>query len=748
MLITKSIRKFIVFRDDTILDALHKINESKCGITFVLDYNGVLEGVITDGDFRRYLMNQQNLDLNTPVLKIMNTNYISYSVEDAQYVIGKDFTSGLEVIPLIEKSGRLVAVAIRSAEGIQIGEFQISEEQPAFIIAEVGNNHNGSIKLAKQLVDLAIDAGADCVKFQMRNMEALYKNGGSSDDNSADLGTQYTLDLLNRFQLTDNELLEVFDYCKQQGIMPLCTPWDLESLRVLEEYGMEAYKIASADLTNHELLEAVASTGKHLICSTGMSTEAEIKNSVGFLRKLGTQFVMLHCNSTYPTPFRDINLRYINRLKEISGSIVGYSGHERGSMIPVVAVSMGAKIVEKHFTIDKTMEGNDHKVSLLPEEFKDMVIQIRQLEEAMGNNNERTISQGETINREVLAKSLVINRELDEGEFITRDMIDIKSPGQGLKPYYVDQLVGKVAQRDFSVGDYFYESDLLEKKIIPRHYSFRRPFGIPARYHDYNKLCKDTNLDFVEFHLSYQDMKLEPSEFISGKQSIGFVVHSPELFAGDHIMDLCSEKEEYRKQSISELQDIVAVTRRLKQCFPDTVKPLIIVNAGGFSKTGFLQKEECEKKYELIAASLGRVDQEGVEIIIQTMPPFPWHFGGQSYHNLFVDPDEIADFCGKYNYRICLDVSHSQMACNYYKWSLIGFVEKVAKYTAHMHIVDAEGVDGEGVQIGEGDVNFDQLGKTLNKYAENISFIPEVWQGHKQHGAGFWQALDYLEKFL
>ena len=275
---------------------------------------------------------------------------------------------------------------------------------------------------------LAVAAGADCVKFQMRDMASLYKNN-RTESSVADLGAEYTLDLLSRFQLTNSELYEVFDYCKELGVPPLCTPWDESSLRALETYGMEFYKVASADFTNHPLLDALCATGKPLICSTGMSTDEEIRQTVQFLQKKGAHFVLLHCNSTYPTPFKDINLQYLPQLAKFSGGLVGYSGHERGIHIPVAAVTLDEKVVEKHFTVDKGMEGNDHKVSLLPAEFREMVNQVRSTEEAMGTGSARLLTQGEMLNRETLAKSLVAAVSMNAGAVITRD--DLMSPAPG-----------------------------------------------------------------------------------------------------------------------------------------------------------------------------------------------------------------------------------------------------------------------------------------------------------------------------
>ena len=158
-------------------------------------------------------------------------------------------------------------------------------------------------------------------------------------------------------------MIKIFDYCYEKAITPLCTPWDIMSLEFLESYGMEAYKVASADLTNLNLLDALVKTKKPLICSTGMSRESEILNLVDFLKVKGAEFILLHCNSTYPTPLKDVNLAYLENLKKISGRIVGYSGHERGITVPIAAVALGAKVIEKHFTLDKNLEGNDHKIS-------------------------------------------------------------------------------------------------------------------------------------------------------------------------------------------------------------------------------------------------------------------------------------------------------------------------------------------------------------------------------------------------
>lgn len=746
MRIEKKIKDYLVFSGDTILDALKRINANKSRIVFVVQDNGFLIGALSDGDVRRWMTQTSSFDLNLSVDWVMNKNFLARPASEPLSQIAQYFDSKRDIIPLLDEQGRFIALARKAALGLQIADFLITEHSPTFIIAEIANNHNGDFGLAKELVDLAVESKANCVKFQMRDLSSLYSNKGKIAEVGYDLGSQYTLDLLNKFQLSNDDLCKLFDYSKERGILPLCTPWDLVSVKILDDYGLEGFKVASADFTNFEMLEGLAMTGKPLICSTGMSKESEIKAAVSLLRKLGAPFAVLHCNSTYPTPFKDVNLNYLMRLKQLAGSVVGYSGHERGFAVPIAAVAMGARIVEKHFTVDRDMEGNDHKVSLLPEEFAEMVRCIRNVEEAMGHDGERELSQGEMINRENLAKSLVINCDLASGQLIQRSMIFVKSPGQGLQPNRIDELIGKPALRDFTAGDFFFESDLVPQSEKKSSYVFSRPYGIPVRYHDYKALITDMKIDFVEFHLSYNDLDIDLKKYFSEPLPIGFAVHSPELFAGDHILDLASDDPDYLARSISELKRTIMVANQLRRYFPATAKPVLVLNAGGWTPKGFLPIEARAKLYERVDVALSKLDISSVELAIQTMPPFPWHFGGQSYHNIFIDPDEIASFCAKTGHRICLDVSHSMMACNYYRWNFEEFLKKTLPYTVHLHVVDAKGVDGEGIQIGHGDVDFAMLVKTLNKYAPKVQFIPEVWQGHKNKGEGFWNAFKFLER--
>ena len=747
ILIERNFTQFVVFAEDSILTALSKITANQSRLIFVVSESGILQGVLTDGDFRRWIASCGEIDLNRPVTTAMNPNCRSAAEHTAPADLAVLLTSRIIALPLLDSHGRIVAVARQAAESLLLGGRAIADGEPCFVIAEIGNNHNGDFKIALELIDAAHAAGADCAKFQMRDMSKLYINAGNSNDMASDLGTQYTLDLLERFQLSDEELFRCFDHAASIGLVPLCTPWDETSLVKLNRWGMEGFKVASADFTNHSLLSQLAATGKPLICSTGMASELEIRSGIRHLQREGAQFILLHCNSTYPTPFKDVNLRYLERLRHLAEAPVGYSGHERGIEVPIAAAALGAVVIEKHITLDRGMEGNDHKVSLLPDEFHQMILGIRRVEESMGHGGERSISQGEMMNREVLAKSLVASCAIPAGTEINAAMVQIQSPGQGLQPNRLNDLIGRKLSIYKAQGDVFFPSDLETPSSEPRPYRFSLRFGLPVRYHDISMFSQVSNLDLVEIHLSYKDLEVDLDEVLPERQGISLVVHAPELFAGDHTLDLCAEDNSYRTRSISELQRVVDISRDLRQRFNCPESVLLVTNVGGFSEHRHLDLAEKQVLRRRLLDALKQINNRGeVEIIPQTMPPFPWHFGGQRYHNLFVDSEFIQKFCQETGMRICLDVSHSKLACNHLRRSFSAFLRTILPYTAHLHLADASGVDGEGLQILDGEIDWGQLFALIRQHCPEASFIPEIWQGHKNRGEGAWLALDRLER--
>ena len=334
-------------------------------------------------------------------------------------------------------------------------------------------------------------------------------------------------------------------------------------------------------------------------------------------------------------------------------------------------------------------------------------------------------------------------RDTLAGRSFHRRHVCIQISGTRFATNRMFELLGKRAKEILRRATSCFSRYRREKSVF-NQFNFARAFGVPIRYGDYLKMKSISNINFVEFHLSYQDLDLNNP--IQGYHDFGYSVHAPELFADDHLLDLASFDDDYRKKSISNLQRTIVTARNLRKHFNQEADPILIVNVGGWSQRGFLNDKEIQEKTEILRKSLAEIDFTGVELSIQTMPPYPWHFGGQQYHNLFVDPEFIDKFCTETGHKICLDVSHSMMTCNYLKIDFMNeYYPKIKKHVNYMHVVDAKDVDGEGVQIGSGDVPFQELCKSLNKDLPDVEFVPEVWQGHKDSGAGFWEAFYYLQ---
>ncbi len=757
MIIERDLTPYVVYSGDPVLRALEKITANQARVIFLVDSHGHLDGVLSDGDFRRWVSGAASLTVDVPAIEAANTSPRSLPIGSSPAEISHAFGSGIDHVALVDERGHLVAIAINRADELRIGRHRVAADAPTVLISEIGINHQGDVSLAKQLVDLSLEAGADIVKFQLRDMESLYRQGASGSGGE-DLGPQYTLDLLAKYNLEADQLFEVFDHCRDVGIEVMCTAWDPVSVDRLVDYGVPSLKVASADMTNHALLRHMAASGTPMVISTGMSTEGEIRETVDLVRSTGVAHAFLHCQSTYPAPFKDVNLAYLTRLAELTQAPVGYSGHERGFHVPVAAVALGARIVEKHFTIDRGLEGNDHKVSLLPGEFKEMVQRVREVEEALGTAAPRAVSTGEMMNRVNLAKSLVAARRIEAGETLTDADIDIKSPGRGLQPNAYDKLVGRTTTRALEAGDFFYATDLGDAAPRGRDYDFRRPWGLAVRYHDIDAMTKDTTPDFLEFHFSYKDLDLPVEEVFAkyaGGLPMGFTTHSPDLFAGDFLLNLASTDDDHWERSIRELQRVVDTTREMQQHFTqsadargETAGPVIVASLGGFTTDAFVPPAERVAMYDRVAAGLARIDDSGVRLCAQTLPPYPWYMGGQLYCNLFVDPRDTAEFAERHGRRLCFDVSHSKLSANYLGMSFSEATDLLAPHSEHLHLVDATGVDGEGVQVGDGEIDWPVLAQQLDAMSPGVSFIPEIWQGHVNDGEGFWIALERLEQWF
>lgn len=326
-----------------------------------------------------------------------------------------------------------------------------------FIIAEAGVNHNGSVELAKKLIDAASEAGADAVKFQTFKTENLVsKNAQKADYQKETTDSEESqFDMIKRLELDTETHYELITYCKTKNIMFLSTPFDHDSINLLDELGLEIFKIASGEITNLPYLRHIGSLGRKVILSTGMADIGEIEDALDILIEAGTNkddITVLHANTMYPTPMEDVNLKAMVTIGNAFDIAYGYSDHTLGIEVDIAAVAMGASVIEKHFTLDKTMEGPDHKASLEPKELITMVEGIRNIELALGSRIKKP-SVSESINKVPGRKSIVAKTNIKKGETFSSDNLTIKRPGNGISPMSWDNIIGKIANQNYNIDD-------------------------------------------------------------------------------------------------------------------------------------------------------------------------------------------------------------------------------------------------------------------------------------------------------
>lgn len=326
-----------------------------------------------------------------------------------------------------------------------------------FIIAEAGVNHNGSIELAKKLIDVAVEAKADAVKFQTFKTENLVSKKAEKSNYQKETtdASESQFDMIKKLELDVDTHHLLIDYCKSKNIMFLSTPFDHDSIQLLNKLGLEIFKIPSGEITNLPYLRAIGRLNKKVILSTGMAKLAEIEDALDILTNAGTKkenITVLHANTEYPSPIEDVNLKAMVTIGNSFNVKYGYSDHTLGIEVDIAATALGASCIEKHFTLDKNMEGPDHRASLEPQELKAMVSGIRNIELALGNGIKKA-SNSEAKNIVHARKSIVAKKEIKKGELLTEDNITAKRPANGISPMRWDEVIGTVALKDYSEDD-------------------------------------------------------------------------------------------------------------------------------------------------------------------------------------------------------------------------------------------------------------------------------------------------------
>jgi sialic acid synthase SpsE/sugar phosphate isomerase/epimerase len=608
-----------------------------------------------------------------------------------------------------------------------------------YIICEVGINHNGSLDKALALIDAAHEAGVDAVKFQKRNLNLIYAAGVLEDSNSAEWSFDYLIPLLRECELSEEAYKVIRQYCQERGLDLVVTPFDEDSADFVATLDVAAIKIASADMTNLNLVRHCASLCRPLIISTGMWTHEDIKRCARMFRDELITFALLHTQSTYPAPFESINLGFIAELKQLA-PVVGYSGHERGNFIPVAAVAMGCRIIEKHITFDRNDKGPDHKASMLPAEWKEMVTHIRLLEKSLRTTKE--VNQSEIQNREVFAKSAVAVESLKKGHILQAEDVDFRAPGKGIFPHEIDAFYGMVLKKDIPRGFYIAKSDFEPEMPLTdwKAFAFSKAWGVKCRFHDFEEY-KVLRSPVIEFHCSQTDLDVP---FSGASEVSALIVHAPEIFDRE-LVDICSPNELKVERSLSILQRSIDKTLEIAQRFPRSL-PKLVVHLGGM----FLDdpgKVDTTTLMERAIDNFRRLDYspEEIDILPENLPPRPWYLGGEWYQYGFMKAEDMVRFCTELGVGMVFDLCHAFLYCNLFGADLAAYLHAVLPYIRHIHISDAAGISGEGIQVGDGEVDF---GGFLDLVKDaGFSWVPEIWSGHLHHAAGVYKALVNLEAY-
>jgi sialic acid synthase SpsE/sugar phosphate isomerase/epimerase len=610
-----------------------------------------------------------------------------------------------------------------------------------YIIAEIGINHNGNIDTALELINKANEAGVDAVKFQKRNINKIYNSKIIGDPNLGEWNIEYLIKELKELELNKEDYDKIYDRCKELKLDLIITPFDKESVDFILKYDIKAIKNASCNMTNYDLLDYISEKNLPVLISTGMWSDKEIIESIEYFKNKNINYTLMLSNSTYPCPYEDINIEYISKLKKYS-NVVGYSGHEKGTFVPIAAVALGARIIEKHITLDKSQEGLDHKASMEPNEWNEMVQNIRLLEKALGQN--KVVNQAEMLAKQSFCLSPYSIKDLKKGDIFSEDMFELLAPGKGILQNELKDFLGKEIKRDIPKDkcidkSFFIESLKIEEWKIT---SFNKKWGLKCRFHDFPKYSV-LSAPVVEFHCSQKDMYDSITGIMSNSSQL--IVHAPEL-VDKMLVDICSLKDEQRKKSLDILQHTINKTIELSKNFKG--KPKLVVHFGGMLREPSTNVDSTRKKLlEMAIENFSKLnyDRNAIDVLPENLPPKPWYLGGEWNQYGFMTEEDIITFCKKFNLKMTYDICHAKLYCNCCNKNIVDFTKNIKDYVSHVHISDTRGINGEGVQIYEGDTDFGPIFEEMKDI--DYSWVTEIWAGHLNNGQEQYKSMKLLEDF-
>lgn len=599
------------------------------------------------------------------------------------------------------------------------------------IIAEIGINHDGSFDKAAALVSASAAAGAHAVKFQYRNLDNAYSSG-----NSREIGDEILLREIRKNYLSPEQLLALTRLSWEQGMEAGISFFDVKDIQDFDSEIAEFdfFKLPSAELTNASLIDALMALDRHLYISTGCHTEAEIE--MAFDRLPATGWSPMHCISNYPVSLQNARLGYISHLRRRWNCDVGYSSHDDHWEACLLAMQLGANVIERHITLDRKGEGLDHSSSSTPDEFAKIAAFADELDLLLAGDGARVPNQGELLNRQNLGRSYFAVGDLNVGHVLAPQDLAYRSPNVGLNRLDIESYLGRplmqpVAKGASLVRSMFEEKAPLSERVIA--FARRASLALPVRLHDLDAMQRQFPIGAFEFHLSFSEVlsEIDVSRFDPTNR---YSIHLPDYINSTQLMDPFSPDAVQRARSMRILERTVELAERL-QALTGAKVPVV----GSFS----VVHKSREEFFEAHADLLKRYQARGVTIMPQWLPPIAWYFGG-SVRLHAMNELRDAELLKQHGLPVCLDICHMIMGRNCYDFSATALMEDLSPLVGHLHIADAAGIDGEGLAIGEGEP--ENLELFRRAFAFDCLKVIEVWQGHLDQGAGFRKALLKLEE--
>ena len=612
------------------------------------------------------------------------------------------------------------------------------------IICELGINHFGSLQICKKLIDNAKTANAWGVKFQYRNLKSYFK----FTKKNGEIGKEIIDIELKKNYLTPNNIITLSKYAKKIGLVSGISFFTENDINDFKKYKYDFYKVPSVSAFDFDLIKKLNKFKKKIFISLGSRSHSEIfKNKDQLIKNtIKNKTAFFHCVSNYPLNPINSNLNYILKLKNLfKGFDVGYSSHESDIYNCIISLSKDIGYIERHITIDKSSKGLDHSSSSDFNELKKLCFYADNYNEISNSKNNKYLNQGEKINLQNLGKSAYANKDIDINKKITLKNISFLSPKVSLEKNEILKFLKIKNKKFLKKGDEitlenFFTSK--EFKSQSKKFCNKKNISLPIRPSDYKLMDNIFNINNYEFHLSFNDVlkfnfkKIDKS-FLKNKK---FTVHGPDYCDTNNILDIYSENKTIKKKSYKIFNKCIEICKALQI---SSNKQVFLIQS--FSSDD--QKLDLKKRYKDIKMTIIKCYKSNkIEVLPQWLPPIAWYFGGSAIMKLFCNPNDLK-MINKLKIKICLDLSHFILSCNYQKVNLNNYINKYKGLFKHYHIADASGVDGEGLEIGSGDLlKYKKI--LVNVTNNNKIKVLESWQGHLNKGLIFKKEISKLEKII